>query len=203
MQEMIEDNILRKIDPKQSYLWKWIPSRGKIGGMLSGINMEYFDVGSYKEEKYTLRLNLWDKERKLKWNFINVYEAAQDEHKQEFLAELAGMISSCQDSVLIGGDFNIIRFSSDQNKKGGSQKHSKLFNSVINTYDLVDLQMTGGRYTWSNNQENPTLEKLDRYLSCKAWEMILPLALVYKMPREHSDHNPIIISTTNKQPLKI
>jgi len=34
--------------------------------------------------------------------------------------------------------------------------------------------MTGGLYTWSNNQENPILEKLDRILASKKWEDIFP-----------------------------
>lgn len=59
-----------------------------------------------------------------------------------------------------------------------------------------------GGYTWSNNQENPTLERLDRFLVCKAWEKLFPMALVYKLLREHSSHNPIIISNNIKQPLK-
>lgn len=103
--------------------------------------------------------------------------------------------------MLIGGDFNINRYSSEKNKKG-IHKHSGVFNSIINTYELIDLHMTGGRYTWSNNQETPTLERLDMYLVCKTWGNIFPLAMVYKLPREHSDHNPLIITTKVKQPLK-
>lgn len=62
------------------------------------------------------------------------------------------------------------------------------------TYNL-DLEMSGGLYTWSNNQENPTLEKLDRILVSKNWEDIFPNVLVKKLPREISDHNPLIISS--------
>jgi hypothetical protein len=47
MQENIDDSILRQIDPGQDYLWKWIPSRGRSGGILSGINLQYFDVESF------------------------------------------------------------------------------------------------------------------------------------------------------------
>ena len=45
-------------------------------------------------------------------------------------------------------------------------------------------------FTWSNNQECPTLEKLDRILVTKEWEDIFPQTLVTKLPREISDHNP-------------
>ena len=45
MQPMIEDKSLRLLDPDQKYLWKWISSNGRSGGILSGINLEFYDVG--------------------------------------------------------------------------------------------------------------------------------------------------------------
>ena len=53
--------------------------------------------------------------------------------------------------------------------------------------------MSGGLYTWSNNQEIPTLKKLDRILISKDWEDAFPNTLVKKLPREVSDHNPLIL----------
>ena len=73
MAESIDDNTLRKFDPNGLYLWKWIPSRGKSGGILSGINTDLMDVGGFCEENYILQLDLWDKQLKQKWNFLNVY----------------------------------------------------------------------------------------------------------------------------------
>jgi hypothetical protein len=75
-----------------------------------------------------------------------------------------------------------------------------VFNSIINTYELIDLGMTGGKFTWSNKQNNPTLERLDRYLVNKSSEDIFPMALVCKKPRELSVHNPLILSLNTNQP---
>ena len=72
MQADIDDSILRQFDPSQAYLWKWVPSKGKSGGLLSGVRLEFLDVGSFREGKYILQLNLWDKSRKIKWNFLNI-----------------------------------------------------------------------------------------------------------------------------------
>ena len=52
--------------------------------------------------------------------------------------------------------------------------------------------MTGA--LWSNNQDPPTLEKLDRILVTSGWEDLYPQVMVRKLPREVSDHNPLIIS---------
>jgi hypothetical protein len=53
-----------------------------------------------------------------------------------------------------------------------------------------------------NNQTPPTLEKLDRFLMSKGWDDIFPRVMVRKLPRELSDHNPLILTTENKTPLK-
>jgi endonuclease/exonuclease/phosphatase family metal-dependent hydrolase len=50
--------------------------------------------------------------------------------------------------------------------------------------------MTGGLFTWTNNQTPPVLDKLDRILMSKEWEDIFPQAIVKRLPREISDHNP-------------
>jgi len=84
MQANIADNLLRKIDPSHDYLWKWIPSKGRFGGILSGVRLGFYDVGSFKEGNFVLQLNLWDKKYKIKWNFLNVYGSPHDDHKAYF-----------------------------------------------------------------------------------------------------------------------
>jgi hypothetical protein len=88
-----------------------------------------------------------------------------------------------------------LRFSSDKNKKFLPNRFSDIFNTIINISDLREIYVSKGRYTCSNNHENPTLEKLDRILMSKDWEKLFPAILAYKKPRDFSDHNPLIIDT--------
>ena len=60
--------------------------------------------------------------------------------------------------------------------------------------------MNGGLYTWSNKQQNPTLEKLDRVLMSSSWERQFPLTFVRKLVKEISDHNPLILNTDDFLP---
>jgi hypothetical protein len=55
-----------------------------------------------------------DLKLQLKWNLVIVYGQAQLEDKEEFLAELGNVCSDQEFPLLIGGDFNIIRFSSEK-----------------------------------------------------------------------------------------
>jgi len=92
------DSLLRKFDPNQDYLWMWNPSKGKSGGILVAILLERFDVGSFKQGGFMLKMNLWDKVLKIKWNLLTVYGAAQEENKLSFLSELSHF---CASSVLL------------------------------------------------------------------------------------------------------
>jgi hypothetical protein len=70
---------------------------------------------------------------------------------------------------LIGGDFNILRFFSEKNKRFSPNRYSDVFNNIIQVNGLIEMTIGGGKYTWSNNQVNPTLEKLDRVLITREW----------------------------------
>jgi hypothetical protein len=52
-----------------------------------------------------------------------------------------------------------------------------------------------GHISNKNNQQEPTLDKLDRFLVNDAWENLFPLTTVHKLLREMSDHNPLILDT--------
>lgn len=132
--------------------------------------MNKYDVGSCKKGEFMLQMNLWDKENKLKWNLLVVYGAAQDEHKFEFLSELSIFCDANSDPILIGRDFNIIIYAKEKSSNWGVHRHSGVFNSIIHFFELRELIMNGGLYTWSNNQDSHILEKLDRILVSKSWE---------------------------------
>jgi hypothetical protein len=102
----------------------WNPSRGKSGGILVGIRNEWYDVKSFKQGEFMLQMNLWDKLNKVKWNLLVVYGAAQDENKTDFLAELSSLCSTNTKPILIGGDFNIIRFAKEKNTMEGVHRHT-------------------------------------------------------------------------------
>ena len=99
-----------------------------------GLNFSKFDVGSFKKGDFMIQMNLWDKENRVKWNLLVVYGAAQDENKFEFLSELSRFCDANSDPILIGGDFNLIRFAKEKSSNRGVHKHSGIFNSIIHFF---------------------------------------------------------------------
>jgi hypothetical protein len=72
---------------------------------------------------------------------------------------------------------------------------SDTFNSIIHALCLREFHMTGGLYTWSNKQKNPTLEKLDMIFMSPDWELLFSLFSVKRLVRDQSDHSPLLLDT--------
>lgn len=189
------DKFFRSIDPNKNFAWHWIPATGRSGGILCGIKLENFDVVSFEAGNFAIMAKVVDRKTQQNMTLISVYGPAHDDKKDQFLTELSRLCTSNPHPLLIGGDFNILRFSSEKNKAFRGNKFSDLFNMLINTFGLRDLGLNGGKYTWSNNQRNPTLERLDRVFINDKWEQIFPLSSLRKIPRYMSDHNPLILSS--------
>jgi hypothetical protein len=48
-----DESIIRKFDAPKDYLWLCNPSKGKSGGILVGIRIEFYDVGVTDQRNYT------------------------------------------------------------------------------------------------------------------------------------------------------
>jgi hypothetical protein len=74
-----------------------------------------------------------------------------------------------------------------------------MFNCIINSYGLREIFLSGGKFTWSNNQTDPTLKKLDIMLMNDSWEALFPLTNLRKNPRFISDYNPLLLCTEQER----
>lgn len=85
------------------------------------------------------------------WVLTCLYGPCSADHKLAFLNWLKGVL----------GDFNLIRKPEDRNKPGGNLTELALFNEVISSLGLNEVLLQGIKYTWSNMQSTPLMEKLD------------------------------------------
>ena len=93
------------------------------------------------------------------------------------------------------GDFNIIRGPNEKNNDRYDDRWPSLFNAVINSLDLRELELSGRKFTWANSLPQPTFERLGRVLVSIDWEFKFPRATVQALPREiTSDHTPLLLS---------
>ena len=152
-------------------------STGYIGGILLGVNLATYVVHKVEAGDFYVKFHLITKVDGFRWVLMVVYGAAQQDRKREFLAELVRACSSCANlPFMVGGDFNIIRNPSEKNNN--RYNWPRMFNTVIETLNLKEIEMSGRKYIWANYAEVPTYEKLDRILVCTEWELKFPLVTV-------------------------
>jgi hypothetical protein len=79
----------------------------------------------------------------------------------EFLNWFNNIDMSINTDWLLVSDFNLIRRQSDRNKPGGNVNGMLGFNEAISKLRLEELKLYSNRFTLSNNQQSPLLERLD------------------------------------------
>jgi exonuclease III len=197
-----EDSWLNSISGNRNFAWFWTHANGRSGGLLVGFDGDVFDVREKEMGDFMIKILVVHKENGFIWNFINVYGAAQNDQKQKFLSELSSFCSKCNHPMLVGGDFNILRKEIDKNKPGGTNKWSSLFNYIIDFHNLLELNLNDRLYTWSNNRDPPTFEKLDMFLASPEWDLHYKNVSVSGLSRTFSDHVSLCLRTDFMPSLK-
>uniref|UniRef100_A0A452XEC9 Endonuclease/exonuclease/phosphatase domain-containing protein n=1 Tax=Aegilops tauschii subsp. strangulata TaxID=200361 RepID=A0A452XEC9_AEGTS len=184
------------------YTWISRPPRGRSGGILLGVNTGTMDVLASSDGEFHIKLHIRNKADNFTWTLVAVYGAAQDEFKADFLHELVNLAKENPYPILIGGDFNLLRFPNEKSRGRFDNHWPFLFNAVIDSLDLREVSMIGRQFTWANSLPEPTYEKLDRVLMDTDWESRFPMVSVRALPRIEaiSDHAPILLTTGLPRP---
>ncbi|KAF6167306.1 hypothetical protein GIB67_043167 [Kingdonia uniflora] len=91
------------------------------------------------------------------------------------LGELEGVKNSFEvDAWCIGGDFNVIRFVHEKNSATRIISSMRSFVDFIQRNSLLDLPVTGGKFTWPSNEQNSVLCRHYKFLVNGEWEDIFP-----------------------------
>ncbi|KAE8687588.1 putative Glucan endo-1,3-beta-glucosidase precursor [Hibiscus syriacus] len=125
--------------------------------------------------------------------FINVYGLSVDANKEQFFRELLSFLEKLNCPVCLGGDFNVVL--SQEEKDGGAVNTVSMncFRDFVNQANLIDLLLFGGCFTWCNNREVPTYERLDKFLVDQTYFSSFPKLSQTLHPRSVSDHNIILL----------
>lgn len=132
------------------------------------------------------------------WIFSAIYARPNFADRRTLWDDLSVFASTHSSPWVIAGDFNEVLDSQD--KFGGraiNTSRASLFRNCMNTCGMSDLGFSGSRFTWTNTQSTGNLikERLDRAWANSSWNLLFPNANVLHLPRTHSDHCLILLST--------
>ncbi|RVW21770.1 LINE-1 retrotransposable element ORF2 protein [Vitis vinifera] len=174
--------------------WVFSPACGASGGILfiwdsKKLSKEEVVLGSFSiSVKFALEGcgPLW---------ISAVYGPNSPSLRKDFWVELYDICGLTFPLWCVGGDFNVIRRSSE--KLGGSRLTSSMrdFDSFISESELLDPPLRNASFTWSNMQESPVCKRLDRFLYSNEWGQLFPQGIQETLIRRTSDHWPIALDT--------
>jgi hypothetical protein len=75
---------------------------------------------------------------------------------------------------LILGDFNLLRSPENINMPGANTSEILAFNDAISRLGIVEIPLKGCKFTWTNKQQDPLLERLDWFFCSNSWISIMP-----------------------------
>jgi endonuclease/exonuclease/phosphatase family metal-dependent hydrolase len=125
-----------------------------------------------------------------KWQITVVYGPQGDAEKLQFLQELRTIPAPAHGIWLILGDFNLIYQAEDKTNTNLNHRFMGAFKAVIDDLSLKEIGLNGRRFTWSNEQDKPTLTRIDRFFYTTDWELTFPTCFLHSLPCLMSDHTP-------------
>jgi endonuclease/exonuclease/phosphatase family metal-dependent hydrolase len=129
------------------------------------------------------------------WEMIIVYDPTHHDLIIDFIAELPRKCLYATLPVMLVGDFNVIRHSSEKNNSNVNQNLMDKFNMFIDAHRLQEIRRNGPKYTWTNKQLLPIMVTLGRILISTEWELKHSLCFAWRKNRVGSDHCPLLIDT--------
>jgi hypothetical protein len=163
--ENIDLDYLRKFTPRLFDSFSFTLSIGNSGGTLISWKSSKFHGVVIFENSYARSVKLTSKLTGKKWVLTNIYAPCTADDKLEFLRWIKNISMPDSRSWIIVGDFNLIRRPENKNKTGGDSTLMMAFNETISKLGIIELPLSRQKFTWSNKQQHPLLERLDWFSS--------------------------------------
>jgi hypothetical protein len=167
-------NFLRNVCPPNFDRFEFLPSIGAFGGILTAWKSALFSGQLVFTNEFSVAVEFSSRHNDNSWILTNIYRPCLADGKREFL-EWFQQIQMPEDvDWMIVGDFNLMRKQEDRNKDEGDLTKMFMFNNAISALGLIEIILQGRKYTCSNMQPNPLLQKLDWVFTSSAWNISYP-----------------------------
>jgi len=172
-----------------------LPACNTCGGILLAWRRDTWTVSNTSFRNFSLTAKVMHCATGDEWWITCVYGPQLDHEKTMFLDELNSIRLGCPDKWLVWGDFNLIYKAEDKSNGRLNRRLMGQFRRCIDDNELIELHLNGRRFTWSNERDNPTLERLDRVFASDEWSIAFPDHNLSALATECSDHAPLLLRT--------
>ncbi|XP_076916063.1 uncharacterized protein LOC143575636 [Bidens hawaiensis] len=170
-----------------------VESCGRSGGIFCIWDPSWFNpMQELKNKNFIFLSGKWVG-IEVRLNIVNVYASKISSERKALWSELLNLKADYPGWWVFLGDFNETRVKEDRLPASGCESDMAAFNTFIASTGLFEFNMGGRRFTWMSDDGNH-LSKIDRFLVCKDFLGKWPSGTVTALPRNLSDHCPLVFS---------
>jgi exonuclease III len=191
--ELISTAIVRSLWRCHHVDWMFLGSNGASGGILLMWDKRLVEKIEDAVGIYSVSCKFRNVADQKVWMYSGVYGPNVDRERSIIWDELAGIRSWWGVPWCVGGDFNVARFPSERMGAAGFSPAMYDFSDFISDHGLIDMPLSGGNFTWSNNRDMVSMSRIDRFLYTADWEEGFITITQKRLVRLTSDHFPIML----------
>lgn len=169
---------------------------GTRGGILIATRSAQFQIVDTKATACCLSVWLQDRKDSSSFWFTGVYGPSSPHTRVEFLEEIKSHKPQDATPWILGGDFNITLTIQDRNRPANSAdwRNTRQFAQLVSDLGLLNLNLQGRTFTWTNERDSPAMARLDRFLISNEWNLKYPNSSQKALPSTSSDHCPLSLT---------
>jgi exonuclease III len=198
---IVNDGIIqRALGPQFVSNYSFLPADGTRGGMIMAVSDAFFSMSEVSTSNNTVSATITLLADGTSWTMTGAYGPQSEQDKIAFLDEILQLQPLVRDRWILLGDFNLIVKAADKSNSRINRRLMGKFKTVIDSLMLKEMRLNGRRFTWSNEQQNPTHTKIDHVFCSNDWEMLFPAAHLQALPTMCSDHCPLFLQGDTTAP---
>lgn len=178
----------------------FLPSIGNSGGILVAWKSSSFTGTVLFQNQFSIFVEFISALNNDTWVLTSVYGPCDPEGKLIFLDWLENIQLPDDVDWLLLGDFNLIRRFENRNRPSGNVMEMLRFNNALSAIGVVEIPLQGKKFTWTNKQTPPLLERIDWFFTSQCWTGNYPNTTAHSLVMEVSDHWPLVVDIQTSIP---
>lgn len=167
-------------------------AEGTRGGIFIAWTTRKFSLISTTIRTYSLSLLFKNLEDSSTFLYTGVYGPSVRINRPSFFEELKDLKPVNSIPWILNGDFNVTMRNEERNNPTSDWRGTLTFARLVSELELLNITLQGRKFTWSNEREDPSMAKLDRFLISEEWNNKFPNSQQQSLANTSSDHCPIL-----------
>ena len=166
------------------------PALGTRGGILLLWDENVINITDVQATEFYLSAMVTSVHTDASFKITTVYGTTLASRKDDFFDELLMSKPPMGTMWLVLGDFNQIFRARDKNTTNINRRRMNKFKATLDNCDLKHIHLQNWRFTWSNEQANPTMSRIDGAFCNPECDLSSGHHILHALSSLLSDHCP-------------